>query len=191
MDLRKEIAADLHAERFDVTSAGIYFPRQSVLAKGEYFHRVNKGAWELDPNLVVTEGLALMLNVALGAAAKPAGFFLALFAGAAAPAANWTAASFAATAGEITSLTEGYSQATRPAWTPAPANGGSIDNFASVATFSIVTSGTLTVTGAALLTNNTRGGTTGALVSATKYAAARTFQNGDEFDVGYRMSLTV
>jgi hypothetical protein len=42
-----------------------------------------------------------------------------------------------------------------------------------------------------LLTNNTRGGTTGALVSATKYAAARVFQNADTYDVGYRLSLTV
>jgi hypothetical protein len=47
------------------------------------------------------------------------------------------------------------------------------------------------VTGAAMLTNNTRGGTTGALVSATKYAAARVFQNGDTYDIGYRLSLTV
>ena len=35
------------------------------------------------------------------------------------------------------------------------------------------------VVGVAMLTTNARGGTTGALVSATKYAAARVFQNGD------------
>lgn len=47
------------------------------------------------------------------------------------------------------------------------------------------------VTGAALLTTNTRGGTGGALISASKYAAARTFQNGDKYDIAYRISLTV
>ena len=47
------------------------------------------------------------------------------------------------------------------------------------------------VTGSALLTNNVRGGTTGVLISASRYPVARTFQNGDIFDVGYRLSLTV
>ena len=129
--------------------------------------------------------------MALGSTAKPAGYFLALFSGAAAPADNWTAANFAATASEIVSLTEGYTSPTRPAWTSANTNTGSIDNMAAVATVTIATAGQLNVTGAAMLTNNTRGGTTGALVSATKYAAARVFQNGDTYDIGYRLSLTV
>lgn len=47
------------------------------------------------------------------------------------------------------------------------------------------------MTGAALLTNSAKGGTGGVLVSATKYAATRTFQNGDVYEVGYRLSLTV
>lgn len=193
-NLRKELAAELAAERFDLTDEGIYFPRQSVLAGGEYFGRVNGGAWESEgKNLIPTEGLAHILNVALGATAKPAGYYLALFSGAAAPAANWTASSFAAAASEITSMSEGYTNATRPAWTPQPATGNSIDNFdaAVVANVTIATSSSLNVTGAALLTTNTRGGTGGALISASKYAAARTFQNGDKYDIAYRISLTV
>ncbi|QRY31165.1 hypothetical protein JVX96_24275 [Variovorax sp. PDNC026] len=189
--LRKELAADLSRETYDVTEQGIYFPRQGVLAQGEYFDRINGGEWSRTKNKIVIEGLAHILNVALGSTAKPAGYFLALFSGAAAPADNWTAASFAATASEIVSLTEGYTSPTRPAWTSANTNTGSIDNMAAVATVTIATAGQLNVTGAAMLTNNTRGGTTGALVSATKYAAARVFQNGDTYDIGYRLSLTV
>lgn len=194
--LQKELAADLNAERYDVTAGGIYFPRQSVQVSGEYFCRHRPGGkivggFEIDRNLVVTEGLAHLLNVALGAKAKAAGYYLTLFSGTAAPAANWTAASFAATANEIVSLTEGYTNPTRPAWGPADTNGNTIDNYAAVATFTIATSGVLTVTGAAMLTNNTRGGTTGTLISASKFPAERQFQNGDAFDVGYRMSLTV
>ena len=189
--LRQELAAELRAERFDLTPEGVYFPRQSVLAAGEYFDRVNGGEWSRTPNLVVNEGMAHILNVALGATAKPTGYFLALFNGAATPQANWTAASFAATAGEIVSMSEGYTSPTRPAWTPGVAATNSIDNMAAVATVTIAATSQINVTGAAMLTSSVRGGTTGVLVSATRYASERTFQNGDTYDIGYRLSLTV
>ena len=192
MNLRQELAADIAAERFDATANGIYFPRQGVLANGEYFGRVNGGAWAKEgDNLIPTEGLAHILNVALGTAAKPAGHYLALFSGSTAPAANWTAASFAAVANEIVSQTEGYAAATRPVWTPANTSTSSIDNLAAVASLTIATASQLNVTGAAMLTNSTRGGTTGALVSASLYAAPRVFQNGDNYELGYRINLTV
>ena len=190
-NLCNELALALDREQYDLTDEGVYFPRQGVLAAGEYFDRINGGEWQRTKNLIPTEGLAHILNVAMGSTAKPAGYFLALFSGAAAPAANWTAASFAAAASEIVSLTEGYTSATRPAWTPTNTSTGSIDNMASVASVTIATSSQLNVTGAAMLTNRTRGGTTGVLVSATKYAAARVFQSGDTYEVGYRLSLTV
>ena len=41
--LRKELAADLSRETYDVTEQGIYFPRQGVLARGEYLDRINGG----------------------------------------------------------------------------------------------------------------------------------------------------
>ena len=192
MQLQREVSKALAQGDFQVTDDGILFPRQGILAKGEYFGRVNGGTWEKEgDNLITTEGLAHILNVALGATAKPAGYFLALFSGAAAPAANWTAAGFAATANEITSMSEGYTAATRPAWTPGTATANSIDNLTAVASVTIATAASLNVTGAALLTNSTRGGTGGVLVSASKYAAARTFQNNDTYEIGYRLNLTV
>ena len=192
MQLQREVSKALAQGDFQVTDDGILFPRQGILAQGEYFGRVNGGTWEKEgDNLITTEGLAHILNVALGATAKPAGYFLALFSGAAAPAANWTAAGFAATANEITSMSEGYTAATRPAWTPGTATANSIDNLTAVASVTIATAASLNVTGAALLTNSTRGGTGGVLVSASKYAAARTFQNNDTYEIGYRLTLTV
>lgn len=191
-NLRSELAADLQAENYDITDSGIYFPRTGILASGEYFGRVNRGEWEKEgDNLIVDEGLAHILSVALGATAKPTGYYLALFNGSASPAGNWTAASFAAVAGEIVSMTEGYTLATRPQWVPTAALAGSIDNMVSPANLTMATAGTLNVTGAALLTTSARGGTTGVLVSATKYAATRTFQNGDTYELGYRITLTV
>lgn len=190
--LRAELARDVRAERFDITPGGIYFPRNGINVNGEYFARVNGGDWEKDgDNLVVTEGLVHILNVALGATAKPAGYFLAIFSGSTAPAANWTAASFAAVANEIVSQTEGHTGATRPAWTPGAATTGSIDNLASAAQLTIATASQLNVTGAALLTSSQRGGTTGTLVSASAFAAPRVFQNGDLYELGYRLNATV
>lgn len=159
--------------------------------KGEYFDRINGGEWQRAKNLVVNEGIAHILNVALGGKAKAAKYYLALFSGSTAPAPTWTAANFAAVASEIVSGTEGYTNATRPEWTPVDTNGNSIDNMAAAAQLTIATSGTLTVTGAALLTNATKGGTTGTLISASKYPVARTFQNGDIYEIGYRLSATV
>lgn len=192
MTLRNELAKAIKHDHYDLTPEGIYFPKQGVMASGEYFDRINGGEWERTPNLIVTEGLAHILSVAFGATPKPAGYFLALFSGAAAPAANWTAASFAAVASEIVSMTEGYTSPTRPVWTPPASTAvNSIDNMAAIASVTMATAGQLNVSGAAMLTNSTRGGTSGALVSATKYAADRVFQNGDTYDIGYRLSLTV
>ena len=191
--LQQEAAREIRAERFDITPDGIYLPRIGARAAGEYFGRVNGGAWQKEgDNLIVTEGFAHLLNVTFDTStAKPAGYYLAIFSGNTAPAANWTAASFAAVASEIVSMTEGHSGATRPVWTPAKTTTGSIDNMATVASLTIATSSQLNVTGAALLTSSQRGGTTGVLVSASLYAAPRTFQAGDIYELGYRINLTV
>lgn len=165
-------------------------PHSGKVAKGEYFGRVNGGEWVKEgDNIMPIEGLTHLLNVSLGSKAKEAGYYLALFSGSATPAANWTAASFAATANEIVSMTEGYSNPTRPAWTPGNATAGSIDNLVAVASVTIATSGTLNVTGAALLSASGKGATTGVLISASKYSTTRTFQNGDTYEIGYRVSL--
>lgn len=191
--LKKELAKAIHNENFDVTESGLYFPTQSVGVKGEYFDRINDGEWMQTQNLITKEGLIDVLNTYfINSKAKQAGFYLALFSGATAPAANWTAANFATVANEITSLTEGYTSATRPQFVPTSATDQTyIDNLANTARLTIATTSQLNVTGTALLTNSARGGTTGVLISATKYAAARTFQNGDTYDVGYRFALTV
>ena len=191
--LQQEAAREIRAERFDITPDGIYLPRIGARAAGEYFGRVNGGAWQKEgDNLIVTEGFAHLLNVTFDTStAKPAGYYLAIFSGNTAPAANWTAAAFAAVASEIVSMTEGHTGATRPAWTPAKTTTNSIDNMATVASLTIATSSQLNVTGAALLTGSARGGTTGVLVSASLYAAPRTFQAGDIYELGYRINLTV
>ncbi|RKG33729.1 hypothetical protein [Acinetobacter tianfuensis] len=189
--IKKDLQKDLHNEVYDQTEEGIYFPRHGIIATGEYFDRVNDGEWTRTKNLITKEGLLDVLNTYfIASKAKPAGFYLALFNGAAAPASNWKASNFATAANEITSLTEGYTSATRPAFTPIQANEDTyIENLASTARVVFATASQVNVTGTALLTNSARGGTSGVLISAAKYAAARTFQNEDTFDIGYRFAL--
>ena len=189
--LQQVLLKDARNELFDETEEGIFFPKHGFMLSGEYMDRVNGGEATFTKNLIPKEALVHVLNVAIGSKAKPAGSYLALFNGAAAPADNWTAANFAATANEIVSLTEGYTNATRPEFIPTNADADKfIDNFRNVARVTIATTSQLNVTGVALLTNNQRGGTTGVLLSATKYPATRVFQNGDVFDIGYRITAT-
>ena len=190
---KQQLAQAMQAGAYQETDEGIYFPQHGITAKGEYYDRINEGEWSRTENLIPTEGLAYILNVALGTTPKPASYHLALFSAAAQPQANWTAASFASTASEIVSMTEGYSSATRPTWTPTNTATNSIDNMATgnVAKVAIKTASSLTVQGAAMLTSSSKGGTTGALISASKYASPRVFQDGDTYEIGYRISLTV
>lgn len=188
--LAQELRKEMRAERYDITPTGLYFPRPGVAVNGEYFGRVNGGGWEKEgDNLVPTEGMAHILNVALGSTAKPAGYYLAICAGSATPDGTWTASNYATVASEITSMTEGHTGATRPQWVPTNAITSSIDNLGNSATLTIATAGTLSVTGAALLSNSQRGGTGGVLVSASLFSMARTFQNGDTYDIKYRLNL--
>ena len=189
--LASALLAAVSAKDYTNNDDGSITTGQGVTAKGEYYDRINGGEWTRTENLIPTEGLAHILNVALGTTPKPASYHLALFSAAAQPAANWTAASFASTASEIVSMTEGYSSATRPTWTPANTATNSIDNMAAVAKVTMKTASSLTVQGAAMLTTSSKGGTTGALISASKYAAPRAFQDGDTYEIGYRISLTV
>ena len=197
MSLNKAMVRELKKERFDETKSDLIFPTLGVGGSGEYFYRVNDEPVQTAKNLITAEGFTHILNVAMGSQAKPTAYYLALFGGSAAPVATWTAANFAAVAGELTSQTEGYTNATRPVWQPTAATANSIDNMggggndvSKAVKVTIATTSQVTITGAALLTAPAKGATTGALISAAKYPIARTLQNGDVFYIGYRLSLT-
>lgn len=136
--------------------------------------------WEDDlSNLVVTVGKNDLLNQYFRASGYTAAFFVGLKTAGSISAAD-TMASKSWT--EITA----YSNATRPAFTAAVPSGGSTDNSASPAVFNI--NGTATVGGCFITTNNTKGGTTGTLFSATDFAVARSVLSGDTLTVTYTIS---
>ena len=186
----REFAAALRNHKYEVSEAGIHFPKQGVIAAGVYSHDVNGGDAREDSNIVVTEGLTHLLDVALHGTVAIGTWYFGLFSANVTPVATWTAANFTANATEITSNTEGYSETTRQEFAEAAAAAGSINNTASKAAFTIATATSITVWGAGLMSSNVKGGTTGTLMSAAKFSAARTLYATDVFNLGYTLTLT-
>ncbi len=192
-DLQKhagEFGRYLRNNQFEITGDGIAFPKAMAIAQGGYLHDVNGLDEQFDPNLLPDEGLVYLLSVGLNNGAKLAAWYLSIYSGNYTPLAALTAASYPATAAEITSSSEGYTEATRPVWTPTAPTTPLIDNLANKAAFTIATASSLTVNGAALLSEATKGAVTGKLISATKFATARTLYNTDVFNLAYRVTLT-
>lgn len=146
--------------------------------------------WEAEShNLVVNVGLKDMNEKYFTGSSYTAAWYIGLYGAAASnnPAAGDTAASHAGWT-EVTT----YSNATRPAatfGTSTTADPSVISNSGSPASFSI--NGTTTVGGAFLISNNTKGGTSGTLFSAADFASPgdRSVANGDTLNVTYTFSL--
>lgn len=187
----KALASDVQRGKTELTDdGGIFISGAGVVLRGTYFHEVNGKDLRIDKNLLTTEGLNYLLTTGLKDGTKAASWYLSIFAANYTPVAALTAASYPATASEIVSATEGYSESTRQVWTPGAVASGAVDNLAAKANFTIVTAGSLTVNGAALVSEASKGAVTGTLVSATKFAASRVLYNTDVFTLGYNLQLT-
>lgn len=187
---RREFQRAINNHKYEMTDEGILFPQQHVLASGLYIHGVNGDDWRKDKNLLTTEGLNHMLDTEFHDGTKVSTWYFGLFSGNVTVLNTWTAANFTANATEITSNTEGYSETTRQAFVEAAASAAAITNSASKAAFTIATASSISVWGAGLLSSSVKGGTTGTLMSAAKFSAARTLYNTDVFNLGYTITLT-
>lgn len=141
-------------------------------------------------NRVVNVGLKDMNDKYFAGSAYTAAWYLGVYGAAASnnPAAADTASSHAGWT-EVTT----YSNATRPACTFGAASAASpsvISNSGSPAVFNI--NGSATIGGAFLISNNTKGGTTGTLFSAGDFSAPgdRTVANGDTLTLTYTFNNT-
>lgn len=170
--------------QYEMTKGGI-------LARGRYHLFIDGEHVETSSNLIPNEGLIYLLRTGLLGASQLSNFYLAIYSGAVNPQPNWTAANFASNANEITSPTEGYSNANRPQWVPDSTTPATplMGNLAAKASFNIVCSSTLNISGAALLSSNIKGGTSGALISATRFENVHTVNNGSTFQLGYEVEL--
>jgi hypothetical protein len=167
---------------------------ESATAKGVYtmqcFDKDGNLKWEAEcPNLVVNEGLQDMNNKYFLGSSYTATWYIGLYGSGASnsPAAGDTMSSHAGWTEVVP-----YSQATRPACTfatPTTANPSVATNAASPAVYSI--NATATVGGAFLVSNNTKGGSTGTLYSASDFTSPgdRSVVSGDTLNVTYTLSL--
>jgi hypothetical protein len=146
--------------------------------------------WEAEEhNLVVNVGLKDMNDKYFAGSSYTATWYIGLYgaAGSNTPAASDTMASHAGWT-EVTN----YSQSTRPACSfgsATTADPSVITNSGSAAAFSI--NATVTVGGAFLTSDNTKGGTSGILFSASAFASPgdRNVVSGDTLTVTYTFSL--
>ena len=136
-------------------------------------------------NGVVTVGLNSVLDVAFRAQAQLTAWFIGLI-----HSTNYSALALADTLASHAGWEESsaYSQATRPAWSPAAAAAGVAAN-AAAAAFSINAGSTTTLKGAFLASNSTKGGTTGTLFCTALFSGGdRDVINGDTLNLTYTLT---
>jgi hypothetical protein len=154
------------------------------LANGHFEVSVDGGkTWEIEPNLVVTEGLNYMLDAAFDGGTPIVTFYVALFGGNVTPALGWTGANWVANATEFTN----YDEATRQTWSNDAVSGSAIGNSTNPAVFTIATGGG-TVRGAALVENATKSSTAGKLIAAARFSTDKVMADDEELRVRYVLS---
>lgn len=188
--LAKDIRRAISNNKYELTDGGVYFPEAKGFGGGVFTEYVNGEEAGSHRNLIVDQGWVHQLNTILGSESKQAAWYVPLFSGNVSVAANWTAATFTSQASEIVSTTEGYTGANRPTWTGTAATTPTMNNNASPALYTIATAGTLTVRGAALISAQARGATTGVLFAASRFSVDRALQNGDEYGIRYSVTFT-
>lgn len=168
--------------------AGILMPDSNILAAGRYSCQLVRGGKVIDEwtedNLVVNEGLNRLLNVMFNSASQTTTWYLGLFEGNYTPVASLTAATIAAAATETTA----YTSSTRVEYVEAASTAQSTTNSASRASF--VFNATKTIYGAFLISENTKGGTTGILFSAARFSASKAVESGDELLLTYTFNAS-
>jgi len=185
------------AKSTDIVTASVerhVQPTEKVKAGGKFYieclDKDGNRKWEAESkNLVVNVGLQDMNTQYFKGVSYSAAWYIGLYGAASSnnPAAGDTAALHAGWTENTT-----YSNATRPAatfGTATTADPSVISNSASPASFSI--NGTTTIGGAFLISNNTKGGSTGILFSAADFQSPgdRSVVSGDTLNVTYTFSL--
>lgn len=167
---------------------GVY---TGTIIRGGYFD--DNGIWhrgknvvdhfEFD-NIVVDQGLTSMLGVYLHADTQLPNWFVGIYSGNYTPTNSVTAATITSASTEFTA----YTGSTRVAYTPAAAANKAITNAASRADF--IFTADATIYGAFLISDGTKSGTGGVLLSAARFGASKVVATSDELLLTYAFSLS-
>lgn len=165
------------AKTKESTEINMHYTFTAYDAKGNL-----KWSREFD-NLVVMTGRNELLNNTFDTAASGVNWYIGLK-GAGTVAAGDTMASHSGWS-EITN----YDESARPAWTKnAASSTGSMSNSSAKAVFTI--NAPVTVAGALMTNNSTKGGSTGTLFGAGDFASARSLEISDVLNVQVDPSVT-
>lgn len=185
----REFVRALNNNHYEITDTGaVLMLKQGTLIQGVHEHLAPDGLGLMrDHNLIVTEGLNHLWTSAILGGSQITSWYVAIHSGTTAPSASWTAANYASNATEINSS---ISESARQAYTGATAASGSTNNTSSKAVFTANTTN-VTVWGAAVLSTSTKGGTSGTLLSASKFSASRTLPaSSDTISIGITLTAT-
>lgn len=129
------------------------------------------------PNLVFTTGL----NDAIDKQFKASSYTATWYVGLVGASPTFNATDTAASHSGWTEVTD-YDEASRQALTLGSVSAGQADNSASKAVFTIDTDSTV-IAGAFLISNNTKGGTSGVAYGGAAFTASRTLNDNDTLSV--------
>lgn len=134
--------------------------------------------WEVEwDNIITNAGRDYMVDAGLSGGTPVTAWFIGLVNGATP---TFAAADTMASHAGWTESTA-YDEATRVAYVEAGVTGGQVTNAASVAQFTM--NATATIGGAFLVSNNTKGGTTGTLYAEGSFATNRSVIDNDVLEV--------
>lgn len=170
------------------SQGGILMPDQDIKFGGRFAYEHFRGgqlidAWE-DPNIVVDEGLNHLLDVAFHGSTQVGTWYIGLFEGNYTPLSTVTAATIAAASTECTA----YDETTRVAYNEAAAASKVTTNSANKATFTFNAS--KTIYGGFLVSTSTKSGTSGTLMSASRFGSAKTVESADQLLVTYTFTAS-
>jgi hypothetical protein len=148
--------------------------RNGLFIGGHAEVSVNGGPALIAPNLVVDQGINYLLGAGILAVTQDGQWHLAPYSGTTSVAASLTAASFAGTQTEFTN----YSESARPNWT-AVAGTKSLTNSAAPAVITI-NADNQTIRGLGVISVGTKSASSGILLAAVPFGAAKTGMNTNE-----------
>jgi hypothetical protein len=174
--------------QYEPSAGGIMMPVNALLLGGVFQGQIVRDGKVIDEfetgNIVVNEGLNHALDVLLHGATQVGTWYIGLFEANYTPVATVTAATITAAATETTA----YDETTRVAYNEAAASSQSTTNSANKATFTF--NAAKTIYGAFLVSNSTKSGTTGTLLSAAKFPSAKTVDIADQLLLTYTFAAS-
>ena len=172
---------------FKRSSGGLLIPVSQILAGGRFDIEHVRGGEVIDEfstnNIVTNEGLNHILNTTFNGGTQITTWYLGLFEGNYTPVSTVTAATITAASTESTA----YDEAARQEFMEALSTAQSTTNVANKATFTMSASKTLY--GAFLVSASAKSATSGTLLSAARFGAAKTVVDDDQLLVTYTFNI--